>query len=380
MGVGQVTARELDNFVRGCDELGGVEDPRAADFIADFELIFKSVVDENLNPFGDAYFNQQMALYTEISGREVDQETGEISPIDPVFQADGINPYRSSDLSFMSRHVRAISTAMMVAQLRKDADILDVGSGWGLSSEIIAYCGGQVTSVDINPLFVELVRLRARKLGLPIDAVRGNFDEFQLKKKYDAAFFYECLHHALRSWVAVENVGRHLKPGGKIIFAGEPIFDRWINWGMRLDAVSVYCIRKFGWMETGWSRDFITRAFERAGFKLELIPFVGLDNGNIGIASRVDETASFDRNLMLPFDRLENAIEAKDTYISALENELHSWRNRAKELQVQVDHLDLGRVNLEANISAIHSSTSWRITRPIRKLSGILNVMNSRRP
>jgi len=38
-----------------------------------------------------------------------------------------------------------------------------------------------------------------------------------------------------------------------------------VNWGLRLDPLSVYCIHKFGWFESGWSADFLTAAFQRAG-------------------------------------------------------------------------------------------------------------------
>jgi SAM-dependent methyltransferase len=305
MGAGSVSAQNLDEFIAKVDALGGIASPEALAYMADFKFQYGTVIDESLDPFGEEYFRQQCALYSEVSGRSIDQETGEIYQIDVDYHAGGINPYRTSDLAFMTRHVRAVATAMMIAQLPPEAEVLDVGSGWGLSSEIIAYCGGKVTSVDISPLFVDLVDRRSRRLGLPITATQGNFDHFNVGGQFDAAFFYECLHHALRPWIVVENVGRHLKPGGKIIFAGEPIFDQWCNWGIRLDAVSVYCIRKFGWFESGWSKSFIKSAFNKAGFDLDLVPFLGLENGDVGIAHRTDERADFNLTATAPGKALE---------------------------------------------------------------------------
>jgi len=308
MGAGLVSVENLDEFIAKVDELGGIASPEAAAYVADFKLLYRTAVDETLDPFGEEYFKQQCALYSEVSGRCIDQETGEINKIDVDYHAGGVNPYRTNDLAFMTRHVRAVATAMMIAKLPPEAQVLDVGSGWGLTSEIIAYCGGIVTSVDINPLFVDLVDKRSRRLGLPISATKGNFDDFAVEKRFDAAFFYECLHHALRPWNVVENVGRHLKPGGKIIFAGEPIFDQWQNWGIRLDAVSVYCIRKFGWFESGWSKRFIKLAFKRADFHLDLVPFVGLENGDVGIANRVGESADFNLMATAPGKALEMVV------------------------------------------------------------------------
>jgi len=76
-----------------------------------------------------------------------------------------------------------------------------------------------------------------------------------------------------------------LKPNGKITFAGEPINSWWKSWGMRLDFLSVYCIRKFGWFENGWTKEFISECFNRVGFNLTLLPHIGLRNGIIGVAT-----------------------------------------------------------------------------------------------
>ncbi|MBW9114858.1 class I SAM-dependent methyltransferase [Rhizobium cauense] len=307
MGIGRISVDDLSDFVTECDALGGIADPRVAKYVADFTLSYRSAINETLDPFGDEYFRQQMALYREIAGRDIDQSTGELMPLDVPTHAASANPYNTADLSFMTKHVRSVATAMLIAKLPPNADVLDIGSGWGLSSEVIAFCGATVTSVDINPLFVDLASQRAKRLNLPIDARQGNFDHFEIDKKFDVAFFYECLHHALRPWVVVENAGRHLKEGGKIVFSGEPVYPYWKNWGLRLDAVSIYCIRKFGWFESGWSAEFIIAAFSRAGFKLELVPHVGLENGPVGIAHRTNERAVFDLGVAAPSSSLRVA-------------------------------------------------------------------------
>jgi len=82
---------------------------------------------------------------------------------------------------------------------------------------------------------------------------------------------------------------RHLssfvKDDGCIVFAGEPITSAWWkDWGMRLDPLSVYCMRKYGWFETGWSEDYIKSAFDQIDWKLWLIAGIGLDHGYIGLA------------------------------------------------------------------------------------------------
>jgi hypothetical protein len=62
----------------------------------------------------------------------------------------------------------------------------------------------------------------------------------------------------VKVWETVEHMSRFLKPGGKIIFAGEPITTScFLDWRMRLDPLSASCIRKVGWFETGWSKPFL---------------------------------------------------------------------------------------------------------------------------
>lgn len=67
-----------------------------------------------------------------------------------------------------------------------------MGAGWGLSSELAAYIGLTVSAIDINPLFVELIRTRAARSGLPIEAAASSFDAYEPQKAYDGILFYEC--------------------------------------------------------------------------------------------------------------------------------------------------------------------------------------------
>ena len=285
----QFHARELDRFVAECDRLGGLNHPHAQGFLNDFSVAIDTRVDQSLDPFSEEYFEDQLALYKELSGRDLDQKTGELTPLDVDAHTNAGNPYNSRDSKFIARHARVVLTALMIADLPHGAEILDAGSGWGLSSEVMAFCGARVTAIDINPLFVELIRRRADRLALPIEAVHSEFDAFDTSRRFDLLLFYECLHHSLRPWETLERLGRFVKPDGKIVFAGEPVNHAWWrNWGIRLDSHSVYCIRKFGWWESGWTAEFIADCFARAGYALDVYHHIGLNNGPIGVAVRAE--------------------------------------------------------------------------------------------
>lgn len=311
-------ARDLDTFVAEVDRLGSLGHPNVDLYLADFQLQFETQVNPQLDPFSTEYFSQQLALYTELSGRELDQTTGELTHFELDAHVAGSNPYNSGDVRFISKHTRTIYTCVMLANLPPNATVLDMGSGWGLSSEALAFCGTCVTAVDINPAFVELVQQRAARLRLPIKAVCAAFDTFQSADQFDLLLFYECLHHSVRPWETLRHLGQFVKTDGKIIFAGEPV-NRfwWPHWGLRLDPVSVYCIRKFGWWESGWTSEFISRCFAQAGFRLTIYPYVGLDNGLIGLATHesAGDKAQVDLSLLKPFhqsdmQRLVARIEA----------------------------------------------------------------------
>jgi hypothetical protein len=141
-----------------------------------------------------------------------------------------------------------------------------------MSSEFFASLGCQVTAVDINEKFVELVNTRSRRLDFGINAIHGGFDDVTVTDHYDLVVFYECLHHAIRPWKVIEKFALELAPNGGIAFAGEPVQAFWWkNWGLRLDPLSVYCIKKFGWFESGWSKPFIIKTLNKSGFFVEYV-------------------------------------------------------------------------------------------------------------
>ena len=44
-----------------------------------------------------------------------------------------------------------------------------------------------------------------------------------------------------------------------------PVLPQWPIWGLRLNAESIYVMKKFGWFENSWSQHFITTCMTKAG-------------------------------------------------------------------------------------------------------------------
>lgn len=300
---------DLDAFVVESDRLGGPGHPDCEAYWRGFAYHPVTKIDQQLDPYSHAYCEQQLALYRELSGRHFDQAVNEHTWLDVAKHAAAPNPYDHPDPAGLALHIIRLAKAIRLAGIRRDGELLDMGAGWGLSSEVAAYVGLRVTAVDINPLFINLIRTRVGKSRLPIEAVASAFEDFEPRRTYDGVLFYECLHHALRPWDLLERLASNLTVDGRFILAGEPINSLWWkHWGMRLDPLSIYCIRKFGWFETGWSISFVQDMFERMGF----IASVTHDpDGEVGVVVVARRASTYDaKALMTSFAFSTGAIDS----------------------------------------------------------------------
>lgn len=282
------TVDDLDDLVaKASTELGlGHPDVLALLPIA---LEYSTVVDQSLDPFSPEYYAQQLALYEEIAGRPLDQATGELTPLDVDSLARHANPMGSDSVAFISDHVRSISTMLSLACLRPRARVLDMGAGHGLASEIYAFSGCEVHAVDIDPGSTELGLVRARARGLAVERSVLNYDDVASLPLdgFDAAFFFQSLHHCLQPWRLIGDLAGKLADDAVIGFTGEPLQTHWWrHWGLRLDTESLYVARRFGWFESGWSHEFIRECFARNGFELRFFVIGGESGREVGVASR----------------------------------------------------------------------------------------------
>src|SRR6202012_3610099 len=86
--------------------------------------------------------------------------------------------------------------------------------------------------------------------------------------------------HAFDFEALLRRLQDRVNPGGRVIFCGEPVVAVAQSgipypWGPRLDALSVFCMRRFGWMELGFTHDFFMEAARRAGWEPEFHAFPG---------------------------------------------------------------------------------------------------------
>jgi SAM-dependent methyltransferase len=125
--------------------------------------------------------------------------------------------------------------------------------------------GFEVTAVEIEPRFCELLEARARDLpGLRV--VESSMLEFRAEGPFDAAIFYEAFHHCADHLALLERLHALVRPGGRILFAAEPVAPMPYPWGPRLDGYSLWSTRTYGWLELGFDEGYFAQALHRTGW------------------------------------------------------------------------------------------------------------------
>jgi len=118
-------------------------------------------------------------------------------------------------------------------------DVLEIGAGTGYFSLNLALAGRaeRVTATDISPGMLRVLEANAERLGLDVrteacDAQRLPFDD----GSFDLVIGHAVLHHLPDLTASFAEFHRVLRPGGWIVFAGEPsrTGDRIATWPKRL--------------------------------------------------------------------------------------------------------------------------------------------------
>jgi len=134
-----------------------------------------------------------------------------------------------------------------------------------------------VDTVDISRTFCGFVTEQAEFFQVPLTPFEGRFGwNPRGDQKYDLIFFYEAFHHCADFRSVVRELKGHLASDGRVLLVGEPISrsrNRYLpySWGLRLDADPIAHVRHFGWMELGFTEDFLVEQFTSAGFTAERI-------------------------------------------------------------------------------------------------------------
>jgi SAM-dependent methyltransferase len=102
---------------------------------------------------------------------------------------------------------------------------LEIGAGTGYFSLNLLQAGvlRQATCTDISPGMVATLAANAERLGLEVRAARADAESLPFADaSFDLVFGHAVLHHLPDLGRAFTEFHRVLRPGGRILFAGEP--------------------------------------------------------------------------------------------------------------------------------------------------------------
>lgn len=145
------------------------------------------------------------------------------------------------------------------------ARVLDMGCGTGWTTEFLHRSGYEVVGVDIAAEMIDLAReVPARSA---IQFVVADYEAMPDLGLFDAALFFDALHHAEDERIALTAVYRALHPTGRVVLS-EP------GLGHHLTPDSVRAMAEFGVTEKEMPPAHIIRVAKEVGFaRGEAMPY-----------------------------------------------------------------------------------------------------------
>lgn len=185
-------------------------------------------------------------------------------------------PYCTRDANIVGDFLCTYAQSIKHLGLKKGASILEVGFGFGAFTCILSQTGYRVDALEVNKEQCEIVRRKVQSLFFKPNIIHSDCETYidRTRKKYDAVIFFGCLHHIMNHYeVLCKIVENNLNKDGKILLANEPTVNEENNilpysWGLRLDGESLRAVCKWGWLELGFTQNYLTKLFESLHYGL----------------------------------------------------------------------------------------------------------------
>jgi 2-polyprenyl-3-methyl-5-hydroxy-6-metoxy-1,4-benzoquinol methylase len=255
---------DLDIEIAQADERSKISDDELRQALSEFCYVVDGVLPQD--PYSTEYSDAQMELYLGISGKNKYTVANEHTPFDFEGLKNNPFPYCTYSPTTVGDQLIAQGFLIKAMNLEPNSSIVEFGPGWGNTTLHFAQMGYKVTAVDCESSFINLIKYRTEMLSKQVNLVNQDMLDFHSDEKYDAAVFFECFHHCADHLQLLKKLQYLLNDKGAIAFAGEPIADFPYPWGVRLDGISVWSIRKFGWLELGFNTSYFMRTLLLLGW------------------------------------------------------------------------------------------------------------------
>jgi len=283
------TLEELDAKLAECQTAARTSDDALRQVFSTFRMNISAQLPAD--PFSAEYRTYQMDLYQRLAGTTYDV-SNERSKFDVAAAVLRPFPYFTGSLDTVGRFTMGVGALLHAMRLSPGVRVLEFGAGWGNTTIAMAMAGLNVTALDIESDFCDLLTSRARQHGLDIAIVNDDFMWAEtVAEPFDAAVFFECFHHCADHMRLLRALQRAIRPGGRIYFGAEPIVERFpVPWGLRLDGESLWAIRNNKWLELGFKESYFREALKRTGWTATKHIVPGLRWAAVWEAMRPHET------------------------------------------------------------------------------------------
>lgn len=259
----------LDAELAQAAELFAASEDRARAFLDGLMLVPPAGRPDD--PLSPEYREWTWDLYRQISGRPGYALANEASPIDVPAALVRPFPFSTGSPTVVGEDLDARGAVMRLlggpdGRVVPPARIVEYGAGWGnLTMDLVA-TGYDVIAVEVDPRFCELLGAR-NVAGGRLEVVATDMLSFRPAEPVDAVVFFESFHHCADHLALLERLHWVVRPGGCVLFAGEPVQEMPYAWGPRLDGLSLWSMRTYGWLELGFSPAYFRRALGRTGWQ-----------------------------------------------------------------------------------------------------------------
>lgn len=226
------------------------------------------------DPHGPEYRAWVMERYRDATGHEYGV-ANEAHAFDEAILTQKPYPYNTGLAQEVGMQLVAIGTVIQAINARPGEQVLEMGIGWGNLAIQMARYGVDIEAIDIEPKFQRLVAIQADRAHVRVPV---HVEEFLsgLQRRpdasYDVVLFFEAFHHSPDHLALMQEARRVLKPGGRLVLAGEAIEPNLeYPWGLNPSGIAVYSIALHGWLELALREDYLMDCFSRAGFATEKI-------------------------------------------------------------------------------------------------------------
>ena len=214
-------------------------------------------------------------------------------------------PFSPDQHSVFFYEMYQILNLLEALQLQQGARVLEVGSGSGWVTELLAKLGFAVDSVEPSEEMNTLSQHRFSLIPNFFTLTKpkwfcSTLEEFDGDSEiYDAVIFHESLHHIIDKKKAMQNVYRMLKLGGKIAvdeFA-------WVDGDLILEEKLLNEMTTHQTMENPFDRKYLTELLQESGFsevtRYHMINgFFDEEMGNISVCTLAQAPSYITNNLI----------------------------------------------------------------------------------